>query len=218
MVSDFNTVIFDMDGTLVDSMGLWEDIDREFFKERNLPYPEDLTKNIAGLSMTETADYFLENFDLKESREDLIDIWNEMAMDEYATKVPLRDGAMEFLRFLKKNGYKTALATSNSRELVEACFKKHGLNEYIPVIVASGEVEHGKPAPDVFLKAASLLNSDPKDCIVFEDVIQGIIAGKSAGMKVCCVDDIYSKDDYEEKKKLADYYIKNYYDLDVVTA
>lgn len=218
MVRNFNTVIFDMDGTLVDSMGIWEDIDREFFKERNMPYPEDLTKNIAGLSMTETADYFLDNFDIKETRQELIDIWNEMAMEDYATKIPLRDGAMDFLKYLKKNGYKTALATSNSRELVEACFESHGLNDYISVIVASGEVPHGKPAPDVFLKAASLLDSDPKDCIVFEDVLQGIQAGKSAGMKVCCVDDKYSKDDYEAKKELADYYINTYYDLDVVMA
>ena len=128
----------------------------------------------------------------------------------------MRDGAIEFLKYLKENGYKTALATSNSRELVDVCFKANGLSDYIPVVVTANEVEHGKPAPDVYLKAASILNSIPKNCLVFEDVLAGINGGKAAGMSVCCIDDKHSKEDYELKKDAADFYIKNYLDLDEI--
>jgi len=216
MLTNYDTFIFDMDGTLVDSMGLWAEIDKKFFADRNMPYPETLTKDIEGLSMVETAEYFISNFGLKESKEELMDIWNDMAADFYRTKIDMRDGAIDFLKYLKKQGYKTALATSNSRELVDVCFEANGLNDLIPVVVTANEVEHGKPAPDVYLKACDMLSSHPSKCLVFEDVLAGIQGGKAAGMSVCCIDDIHSKADYDEKVKLADFYIKNYLDLDVI--
>jgi HAD superfamily hydrolase (TIGR01509 family) len=216
MLTNYDTFIFDMDGTLVDSMGLWAEIDRKFFADRNMPYPENLTKDIEGLSMSETADYFIENFDLSESKEELMEIWNGMAADFYRSKIDMRDGAIDFLKYLKDHGYKTALATSNSRELVDVCFEANGLNELIPVVVTANEVEHGKPAPDVYLKACDLLSSNPSKCLVFEDVLAGIQGGKAAGMSVCCIDDIHSRADYEAKRDLADFYINNYLDLDVI--
>jgi 16S rRNA pseudouridine516 synthase len=86
----------------------------------------------------------------------------------------------------------------------------------IPVVVTANEVEHGKPAPDVYLKACDLLSSNPSKCLVFEDVLAGIQGGKAAGMSVCCIDDIHSRADYEAKRDLADFYINNYLDLDVI--
>lgn len=102
------------------------------------------------------------------------------------------------------------IATSNSRDLLNAVARAHNLTSFIDVFQTSDEVKKGKPAPDVFLKTAEHLGIEPKDCLVFEDIPNGILAGKNAGMRVCTIWDAYSSDLTETKKKLADYYIKSY--------
>ena len=116
----------------------------------------------------------------------------------------------EFLIYLKEQKIKTGIATSNSRDLLESVSKAHDLFSYIDVFLTSDEVKKGKPAPDVFLKVAEKLNVLPKDCLVFEDIPNGILAGKHAGMEVCAVEDRYSMDLISKKRKLADYYINDY--------
>ena len=107
------------------------------------------------------------------------------------------------------------IATSNSRDLVEAIDSRLHFTDYIKIIVTNDEVPNGKPAPDIYLKVAETLNSDPKKCLVFEDVPGGIRAGKAAGMKVCAVHDDLSMTMDEEKKNLSDYYIYNYSEIDI---
>ena len=102
------------------------------------------------------------------------------------------------------------IATSNSRELMETIERVHGLTEYISCIRTGSEVQKGKPAPDIYLAVAASLQVDPAKCLVFEDLTAGIMAGKSAGMKVCAVQDAYSLDSDREKRKLADYYIEEF--------
>ena len=97
MLEGIKAVIFDLDGTLVDSMWMWRNIDMEFLAERNLPYEEDLQDKIEGMSFTETARYFLEYFKLTETVEELKQIWNEMAIEKYRHEVPLKEGAEEIL-------------------------------------------------------------------------------------------------------------------------
>lgn len=209
-------VLFDLDGTLVDSMGMWGDIDRIFMAERNLPLPKDLQLSIAGMSMYETAIYFRENFHLKDTPEELMAIWNDMAREEYRTKIPLKAGALDFLNCLKQEGIPMGLATSNSMELVRACFEATGLDHYMDAVISADQVRNGKPAPDVYLACAGKLGRDPVECTVFEDVLQGIQAGLNAGMRVIAVDDPVSRNALSEKKKLASSVIRDFMDLEVV--
>lgn len=213
MLEEKEAVLFDLDGTLVDSMWMWGEIDREFLAERQLEVPKDLQQKIEGMSFTETAVYFKETFGLSESIEELKRIWNGMAMDKYQNEVPLKPGAEHFLNMLKERGIKTGIATSNSIELVQAVMSAHHMDRWIDVVVTSCEVNKGKPAPDVYLRAAGLLEVDPKDCLVFEDIPMGILAGKNAQMQVCAVEDRYSEFQREEKRELADYYIRTYEDI-----
>ena len=203
-------VIFDLDGSLVDSMWMWRDIDIEYLGRYGIECPSDIQAAIEGMSFSETAVYFKERFGIPDSLDEIKRTWNEMARDKYLHEVPFKEGIHEFLDICKQKGIKLGIATSNSRELVEEIAKVHGLNDYFGCIMTACEVSKGKPAPDIYLEVAKRLNVKPENCLVFEDIVHGIMAGKSAGMIVCAVEDEYSIYQRKEKEELADYYIENF--------
>lgn len=213
MMQNIDAVIFDMDGSLVDSMWMWRAIDVEYLGSFGIPLPEDLQSRIEGMSFAETAMYFKEHFPIPDTTEDIMDTWNRMAWDKYLHEVPLKMGITEFLRSCRERGILLGIATSNSRELVANVAKVHNLRDYFTSIITGSEVKRGKPAPDIYLAVARELGTAPSRCLVFEDIVAGIIAGKNAGMRVCAVEDEYSSHDRERKKKLADYYIEDYVGL-----
>lgn len=213
MLNNIEAVIFDMDGTLVDSMWVWAQVDIDFLGERGIEVPADLGKEIEGLSFEQTADYFLERFPLDMSRDELMRIWVDMCHESYKNKVTFKPGAFEFLKYLKEKGIKTGIATSNARELVELVGNALGFLPYIDFIATSEDVPNGKPQPDIYLYVAKNLNVEPHHCLVFEDVPNGIRAGNAAMMKTCAVYDDFSACWDSEKKELADYFIHNYMEL-----
>lgn len=209
-LDNIEAVIFDVDGTMVDSMWMWKRIDREYLKKFDIPLPDTLQAEIEGGSFYETAVYFKERFGITDSVEQIMADWNEMAWEKYEKEVPLKSGVKEFMQLCQKRGIKMGIATSNSRELIKTIERVHGLTEYISCIMTGSEVQKGKPAPDIYLAVADVLQVNPAKCLVFEDLTAGIMAGKSAGMKVCAVQDAYSLDSDKEKRRLADYYIEEF--------
>ena len=127
--------------------------------------------------------------------------------------MPIKPGLTELLEWLKVHGYQIALATSTYQASADRLLDIAGVSPYYTCRVYGDMVEHGKPAPDVYLEAASRLQARPEHCLVFEDVPMGILAGKNAGMRVCAVEDAFSVDCREEKQELADYYISDYYEI-----
>lgn len=213
MLRNVKGVIFDLDGTLVDSMWMWEDIDREFLSSHNIELPEDLQKKVEGMSFDETAIYFKERFQLKDSIEEIQEIWNNMAWNKYATQVPLKEGVLEFLDYLKDNNIPCGIASSNSRELIELVIGRYNIASYFKTIRNSNEVQKGKPSPDIYLLVAEELGVEPEKCLVFEDVVQGVQGGKNANMQVCNVYDEFSLKDQKILKRLADYHIRSYEEI-----
>lgn len=210
MIDGKQAVIFDLDGTLVNSMWVWHDIDIEYLGRYGFAVPDDLVKVIEGMSFTETAQYFKKRFLIADSIEDIKKEWNQMAFDKYASAVPLKPGVKDFLFQLKEAGIKTGIASSNSRELIMACLKNHQIEGYFDCITTACDVAKGKPAPDIYLNVAKTLGTEPGKCLVFEDIPMGILAGKNAGMQVCAVEDEHSADQREEIRRLADFYIRSY--------
>jgi len=206
-------MIFDLDGTLVDSMWMWYDIDVEYLGRFGIEVPDRLQADIEGMSFSETAVYFKDRFSITDSIEKIKDDWNKMAWDKYINDVPLKPGADIFLQYCIRHGIKLGIATSNSRQLVEAVADARGFGKDFDCIMTACEVAKGKPAPDIYLAVANQLGVKPKDCLVFEDIVPGIMAGKNAGMRVCAVEDDYSMHQTLDKKELADYYIKDYYEI-----
>ncbi len=215
MFNSVKAVLFDLDGTLVDSMWMWKDIDVEFLNKYGMEYPEGLQESIEGMSFSETAEYFKSRFQLKQSLEHIKEEWNEMAWHRYTSQVPLKEGALELLKYLKKNNIKAGIATSNSRELVNLIVQKLEVESYFGSIRTACEVEKGKPSPDIYLLVAEDLSVKPEECLVFEDVLPGVMAGKNAGAKVCAVYDAYSVKDTDVKKEAADYYVSSFFELPI---
>ncbi len=213
MLNQIQAVIFDLDGTLVDSMWMWKDIDIIYLKQYGITLPESLQKDIEGMSYTETATYFKETFQLPKTLDEIKQDWYDMAHEKYAHEVPLKEGALEFLHLLKKKGIRTGIATSNGIGLVEAVMNALNLYDYIDVVRTACDVAKGKPAPDIYLSVADELQAEYENCLVFEDVKAGILAGKNAGMQVCAIDDPFSRDQLEEKYRFADYFIRDFRDL-----
>lgn len=210
MLKGKKAVVFDLDGTLIDSMWVWCEVDRTFLKKFNIPVPEGLHEAIEGMSFTEGAKYFKEKFGIADSIEEIMQEWNRMAFQVYVEEVPLKPGAYKFVKKIRKAGLKTAIATSNSTHLVETVLKVHGLLEDFDAIVTADDIPEGKPNPQIYLEAAARIQVPPNACLVFEDISMGILAGKRAGMTTCAVRDSFSDYQWEKKIEMADYHIDSY--------
>lgn len=214
MIKHIQAVIFDIDGTLVDSMGVWHDIDIEYFKLLEIPMPPTIQKDIEGMSFTETAVYFMETFRIEEKTvEDIKLDWIRMAQEKYLYEIKAKPGAKEYISFLKEKGIKIGCATSNDRNLAMAALQPHGWTSKVDALRTACEVNAGKPAPDIYLKVAAELGVAPENCLVFEDIPNGMRAGKAAGMTVIGVEDERAKKYKEEIDTICDYFIKDYYEL-----
>jgi len=213
MIKNIKACIFDLDGTLVDSMWMWPEIDKEYLGRFGIEYDDNLKNEIDGISFHETAVYFKNKFGISDSIEKICKDWEDMAYDKYKYEVKEKRGCQKFLEQLKSKGIKMGIATSNKRSMVDVVLESLGMKNFFEVITTSDEVKKGKPAPDVYLTTANLLNVEPKHCLVFEDVVAGIISGKSAGMKVCAIEDDFTKEVRQKKKELSDYYIVDYSEL-----
>ena len=182
--------IFDMDGTLLDSMWVWRQIDVDFLGRRGFEVPSDYLEMITPMGYYRAAEYTIERFGLNEKPEDLIQEWHGMAAEAYAKKVELK-----------------------SHELIAPCLERNGVLECFDAFVTTMEVPHGKDFPDVYLEAAKRLKLSPEECLVYEDIYKGICAAKSAGFKVVAMREEASIDDQEKIRQASDYYIKDFVEL-----
>ncbi len=210
MLRNVKAVLFDLDGTLVDSMWMWKDIDMEYLGRYGISLPKELQEYIEGMSFSEVSAYFKETFGIKESLEEIKSQWVSMAKYKYSHQVPLKPGARRFLNHLKSQGVSMGIATSNSRELLDAVLESLEIARYFDCCMTSCEAGAGKPAPDIYLQVARILKTDPKDCLVFEDTPAGILAGSRAGIPVCAMADDHSAHRRDEIFKLADYYAETF--------
>jgi HAD superfamily hydrolase (TIGR01509 family) len=211
--TNIKAAIFDLDGTLVDSMWVWEKIDIDYLQKRNIALPHDLRDHIAHLSFDETAKYFKRRFNLPDTLEEIKSEWNEMALKEYSCNIFLKPGVTEFLDLLRSKNIKIALATSNSQLLLELVLKNNGIYHYFDSITTTSEVSRGKDHPDIYLLAAKKLEVSPENCIVFEDILPAVKSAISAGMKVVGVKDTSACHQEHQIKASSNLFINDFNDL-----
>jgi len=209
-MKSYKAYIFDLDGTLLDSMGVWAQIDIDFLAKRGIAVPSDYMNAISSMSFRETAEYTIKRFTLSDSIDGLMREWNDMAAYTYGSTVQMKPYAKEYLMTLRERGAKLAVATSLSAELCAPVLRNNGIDNFFDVICRTDETGYGKSRPDVFLLAARKLGVPPGGCLVFEDILAAVKSAKSAGMSVCAVYDKTSHSDWEEMKAAADYAIDDF--------
>lgn len=209
----YQAVLFDFDGTLVDSMSLWHQIDEIFLGQRGITCPPDLSYAIAGMSFPETAAYFKERFHLSEDIDTIQTIWINMSYDLYLSDIAFKPGARELVRALADRGMPMGIATSNSRRTLTAYLAQYGLLDAFSALCFTNEVGVGKPDPAVFLEAARIIGVPPETCLLFEDTLEGVQGGKAAGMDVIAVQDLWQGEHLARIKALADGFITGFTDL-----
>lgn len=207
--------IFDLDGTLLDSMGVWENIDQVCLEKRGIKLPgsydyDSYVEAITPLTPLESAVYAINYFGLKGTPEELKQEWNEMAEHAYSNHIPLKPGAKEYLQNLRDQQVRMAVATSSPLSLCVPALQNHGITDLFDAICTSEEVGCGKNRPDVYLLAAKRLGVEPQDCIVYEDSLTALKTAKSIGMTVYAVYDSASEKNWEEMKRLADYIVESF--------
>ncbi|MEW5992414.1 MAG: HAD family phosphatase [Chloroflexota bacterium] len=180
-------VIFDLDGVIVDSEIWWHEERAAWAAERGLAWTEADTRAVMGANSVGWARIMRQRLGLSEALEPgILDAVVGRVVERYATGAPVIDGAVATVRRIASR-WPVAIASSAHRRVIDAALEATGLGPTIPVIVSSDEVDHGKPAPDVYLEAARRLGVAPADCLVIEDSINGLRAGRAAGMTAVLV-------------------------------
>ncbi len=210
MKKKYEGVIFDLDGTLIQSMWVWDEVDKVYLNRFGITPPSDMDKILEGKSFTETAIYFKERFNIPDSIEEIKASWNEIAKDFYMHQVKLKSYAKEFIELLSQKNVKMGIATSNSIELLNAVLEALQIKKYFNRVRTCCEVEKGKPHPYIYLKVSEELEVDPSACLVFEDIPNGARAGKSAGMDVWGIEDGQKEAVKKELIKISDHFITDY--------
>lgn len=195
--------LFDLDGTLFDSVGLWHEIDDIFLGKRGKISTAEYKRAIAAISFTAAADFTIEYYSLDDTPEQLMSEWIELARHAYSHTVKLFDGAREYLEECRARGIHIVAVTSLKRELAEACMKNNGVFELFSHTVTSDEAGLLKSSPEIYLHAASLVGAKPSECAVFDDVSEAIEAAHAAGMHTVAIvrnDALYGSHDCAEIK------------------
>ncbi len=212
-LNSIKAAIFDLDGTLVDSMWVWQQIDIDYLSEKGHTVPDSLNDEITHLSFSQTAEYFKNRFSIEDSVEEIMNTWNTMAYNHYKNNVKLKPGALNYLKKLKNSGIKIGLATSNSIPLLTATLKNNNALDLFDAITVTDEVKKSKSNPDIYLLAAKKLGVNPSECMVYEDIIAAVEGVKLAGMKVTGVYDEHAKHQTDILKRECDNYIYSYEEL-----
>ncbi len=201
-MKNIKAIIFDLDGTLIDSMYVWEYVDNEFLRRRGIEVPSDYGYECSHRSFYETALYTIDRFSLSQSPEEIMQEWTDLAIKEYSEKVQLLPFAAEAVRLAKEKGCKTAVCTSLTKELYTPVLKRTGLFDLFDVIVSAAEFGKGKQYPDIYRHTANLLGVSPDSCIMLDDVTASLKAAEEAGLTAIGV---YGSNGSQDKAEMEKY-------------
>ena len=203
--------IFDLDGTLLDSMFIWDTIGEEYLRSLGKEPHEDLKETFMTLTLEEAAEYYREHYGVTLSVKEIVDGVNAMVEQTYRTKVTLKPGISEYLAWLKENGVRMCVATVTDRYLVEETLERLGVRHYFSEIFTCAEVGFGKDKPIIYQKALEHLGTAKDETYVFEDMLFALNTAKTDGFPTVGVYDRHEAHQ-DELKELADYYIFDFTD------
>ena len=201
MPSPFYAVIFDLDGVLADSEPWWNQIDAKLLAEHGVSYRGEYHRNVLGVSYRLAVEFYKNAFHISASVEELMRRRGEIATDFFANRVGLFPSAKTTLEQLREMKLHLAVATSSVSASARPFLDRTGIRSLFSVVVTGDEVQQGKPHPDIYLLAAKKLGISPEACLVIEDSLAGIAAGKAANMRVAAIPDRRFVDPREYEKE-----------------
>ena len=202
--------IFDMDGTLTDSMFVWKDIGRRYIISCGITPRETLLQDIKNKSMWQVAEYFMNEYGMKKTHEEIYEGIDALVEPMYRDEVLKKDGVLLLLDRFKAQGVKMCVASATDKHLVEMVLVKTGLIDYFSEIFTCNMVGAGKDNPLIYEKALEHLGTPKEETLIFEDALYTIKTAKSAGFTVVGVYDASAERHTNEIKALVDYYITDY--------
>ena len=212
-IYSFEGYIFDLDGTLVESAHVWNQVDKVFLARRGFDVPEDYCRALAAMDFNMAAVYTKERFSLPDSLESIKDEWFSLALDEYAHRIRTKPHADLFVRSLKRQGKRIALATASNEVLYSAVLKNNGIYDCFDAFVSTEEAPRGKGFPDVYELAAERLGLDASVCIVFEDIIEAVRGANRGGFTTAAVLGGSYPEDEAAMQQEADISFRDYIEL-----
>ena len=205
-------LIFDLDGTLIDSNGIWIEVDKTFLSRRNAPYTPEYYQGVAHTILQNCAVFTKEYLHLEESCEEIIAEWMELAKDAYHS-VPLKPYVREYLERCRAAGHRMAVFTSAVPAHCHAALDKHGLAPYFERIFFAQELGMDKKSPAVFRLVAEALGVRPRECVFFDDSLAACKSAKAAGMTVVGVKDAYFPGSEVDMREVCDQFITGFGEL-----
>lgn len=210
---EFDAYIFDLDGTLLQSMQLWDEIYIKVLNDLGIQNQGDYLQKVNHLSLKDGAEFTVKHFGLEIKTDYLVDLWTKLAGESYKNTIELKPQARELLEYLHSNGKILGVATALSNELFEPCLKNRDIGKYFKATTSIDEVSRGKGFPDIYLKESEKLGVKPHNTVVFEDSLKGIEGAVSGGFHTIGVWDKTSDKLKEQMKSACDKYIYTFEEL-----
>jgi len=191
-------IVFDMDGTLLDSLGMWLALDEKFLEPYGIVADEAFQREVCTMTLSVATEYMVKKFNLPMTGKEACDIYTRMVEDEYRYNLKLKPHALELLKELKARGKKMMIATANEYDIVYAAAKRNGAMDYVEGLITCSMVGEGKDSPKIYLTACEKLGIDVKDCMIFEDSYPAMETAMKAGFDVVAVYDSHSANGWNE--------------------
>lgn len=202
--------IFDADGTLLDSMPLWNNLGNLYLEKKGIKEHQDLSKILLSMSLEEGAEYLIKNYLFNLEKKDVINEILNMISDEYKYNIQLKKGSFNLLKDFYNNNIPVVIATATDKKLLKSALKRLKISKYIKEIFTCSELNTSKSKPDIYLHCCKFLKTKIQDTIVFEDTLVAITTAKKAGFIVAAVKDEASSFDKEKIKQNCNIYIEHF--------
>ncbi len=201
--------IFDLDGTIIDSMFIWDTVAEDYLRSLGKEPKENLRETFKTFTLFQSAEYYREHYGIKLSVREIIDGINNMVTETYKTKVSLKTGVKDFLKRLHSKGVKMCVDTVTERHIAEDVLCRLGVREYFSQIFSCNDMGHGKESPEIYRKALKYLGTNKNETVVFEDAFHSLKTAKDDGFLVAAVYDEHEPRQ-KEIKEISDYYITDF--------
>ncbi len=204
--------IFDLDGTVLDSMYVWDGIARRYLEQKGITPRPDLEKAISTLSLRQAVDYFKKEYNTEDDFDTVLKLTHELVGGLYRNEVKAKPGVRELLLKLSKSGVRMCIATATEQKMAADALENNKILDFFDKILTCTEVGAGKDQPLIYLKALEFLGTPKDSTLVFEDSLFAMKTAKSAGFKVLAIMDSNNESSREQIEKTADFVVDSFYE------